>query len=138
MNNDFKWTDDLVKEFGATVYKSLSSIDGIVTIEQFKESKKPKPNQPVFTANGADYFYNDPYFRVFNDDFSYSAHVALEAPDKDYLAICKFFKTREQVLDYIFLNKPKLVSIKEVHDAVSLGEGLLIEKLSTLFKSKTM
>jgi len=97
-----------------------------------------KKKQPVFTANGVDYFYNDPYFRVFNDDFSYSSHVALEAPDADHLSNCKVFKTREQVLDYIFLNQPKLVSIKDVKDALALGESILTEKLSALFKSKSI
>ena len=96
-----------------------------------------KSKQPIFTANGVDYFYNDYYFRVFKD-FTYSANVALEAPDEDHLANCIVFKTIEQVLDYIFLNQPKLVSIKDIKDALALGESVLTEKLSALFKSKTM
>lgn len=144
MSEDF-WNDERVKEF--VYFKQISWPILSITerMEQFKDSKKPKP---LFTTeDGVGIHCDTEYWQVEVLPPTYSLSVAHTANSdtpsvRDFYNVnaIKKFSFKEKAKEYILLNKPIQLSFNELQGLFTEEEiypyGNFINKLKKFFKSK--
>lgn len=135
MNNEFKWTDELVEEYG-NWFKRQSDVfvcHPQVALEQFKESKTKK--QPIFvTEDGKPLYDGDEVWDVGLDEWQLIKTKCRKVVNVGWFNSHKMFSTEQAAKSYILENKPCL-SIKEI-DLCTHGHILDDAKLLTLTKQK--
>ncbi len=106
--SDFKWDDQMAKDFAAFVILQSGLLDTEDALAKFKKSKEPKPK--FITEDGVDIYDKDVYiyevdtsnWRVIKSQFIHYNH---------------FFSTNEAAENFILMNKPCL-SVNDVVDII--------------------